>query len=204
MSDPVDRFERWRRKQPPRIANLAQRVLYELIPIFEAADFKRYRDYAGNDLSVVGANTIAIQRRSGDRWPTVEVQFHRRTRPSFNVTFAELPGVCNRWTSGSPVAIDRAQANVVEGDAYFILCKGARRNFDCSFGIPSFSLFPDRVIAREFSLAMASSRYLVEVFNTGIPANWFDAAPGYVSEFVFKVSRPYRPMTDPASKVGSA
>lgn len=183
---PIERFEAWRIRQAVRTAQLAQRVVDELVPIYEADGFKRFEDYAGGNLSVVGTNTIAVQRRSGDRWPTIEVQFHRKGRASFNIIFAELPDVCYRWTSGSPVAIDRKQANVVEAGEHFLLCKGQRRNYGCTFGVPTFAISPDKLIARDFDLAIERSRYLMELFRSGIPQDWSAAAPGYVSEFVFK------------------
>jgi len=49
------------------------------------------QDYAGADLCFIGANSIGIQRREGTNWPTVEIQFDRRSRPSFNIIFAALP-----------------------------------------------------------------------------------------------------------------
>jgi hypothetical protein len=134
----------------------------------------------------VAANTIALQRRSGERWPTVEIQFHRRGKACFNIMFAELPRICVRWTSGSPVAIERELANVVEGDAYFSLCKGLKRDFDCTFGVPIFAIFPDQRVARDFRLAKERSRFLIELFNSGIPQNWAQASSGFVSEYVFK------------------
>jgi hypothetical protein len=135
---------------------------------------------------VVGANTIALQRRSGDRWPTVEIQFHRKGRASFNVTFAELPEVCYRWTSGSPVTIQRKLANVVEGGQYFALCKRSRRDFDCTFGVAMFAILPDRRVTQDFELAKDRSRFLIELFYAGIPEAWSIAPPGYVSDFAFK------------------
>ena len=190
MASPIERFERWRRRQALRTANLGLRVLSELVPIYEARGFRRFSDYAGGDPSIVGANTIALQRRSDERWPTVEMQFHPKGRASFNITFAELPDVCYRWTSGSPITIDRKLANVVEGGQHFLLCKGSRRDFDCTFGVPMFALFPDRVVARDFELAKKRSQFLLELFDTGIPANWTAAPSGYVSDFVFKQRQP--------------
>jgi hypothetical protein len=186
MVTPIERFERWRRRQTARTASLAQRVLSELVPLYQARGFTRFDDYAGGDTTVVGANIIALQRRSGDRWPTVEVQFHRKGRASFNVNFAELPEVCYRWTSGAPVAIDRKLANVVEGGAYFSLCKGLQRDFDCTFGIAMFAILSERRLAQDFELAKDRSRFLIELFDSGIPEAWSAAASGYVSEFVFK------------------
>lgn len=186
MTGPIERFEKWRRRQAIRTADLALKVLEELVPLYAANGFERFEDYAGGNLSVVGANVIGLQRRSGDRWPTTEIQFHRKGRPSFNITFSELPKVCYRWTSGSPVEIDRKQANVVEGGVYFGLCKGLKRDFDCTFGVAMFAIFPDKLIARDFELALNRSMYLIELLNSGVPESWTDAAPGYVSEFVFK------------------
>ena len=119
MANPIERFETWRRRQAPFTANLALRVVSELVPLYEAGEFSRFADYAGDDSSAVRASTVALQRRSGDRWPTVEVQFHPKGRASFNIIFAELPEVCYRWTSGSAVPVDRKLANVVERGAIF-------------------------------------------------------------------------------------
>ena len=179
---PIKRFERWRTRQAARTADLAQRVLDELVPLYEASGFGRFDHYADGDLSVVRANTIGLQRRSGD------VQFDRRGRASFNITFAELPQACTRWTSGSRVSIERKQANVVEGGEYFALCKGFKRNFDCTFGAALFATFIDRLVARDFELAKDRSKSLIQLFDSGLPESWAEASPGYVSEFVFKMS----------------
>jgi hypothetical protein len=105
---------------------------------------------------------------------------------SFNIMFAELPELCYRWTSGSAVAIDRKLANVVEGRQHFALCKGSRRDFNCTFGTHMFALFPDRLLARDFELAIERSQFLTELFDSGMPADWATVPFGYVSEFVFK------------------
>jgi hypothetical protein len=188
----IERFERWRVRQARRTADLARRVLDEIVPLYEAAEFKRYDDYAQGDVSVVGANTIALQRRTDARWATIEIQFHRRGKPSFNIIFSALPEVCYRLTTGSPVPIHRKQANVVEGGEYFSLCKGLKRDFDCTFGVPLFALFPDRKIDRDFQIAKDRSQFLIELFHSGIPESWADASPGYVLDYVFKSSHRFR------------
>jgi hypothetical protein len=160
--DPTSRFDRWRGQLPIRNAQLVRRVVDELVPLYESAGFLRHKDYAGADLRYVGANSIGIQRREGTNWPTVEIQFDRRSRPSFNIIFAALPEICNRRTqAGSTSKISRLEANVVEGDASFSLCKGTRKNLDCTFGVVGFALFPDHAINRDFPLAVSGSKYLI-------------------------------------------
>jgi len=185
-SDQIKRFNLWRAKLPMRTAELVQRVLDELVPIYEAAGLQRHHDYAGADVRVVGANCIPLQRREGTNWPTVEIQFDRRRRPSFNIVFAELQEICTRRIACPTTRISRIEANVVEGDSSFLLCKGNRRNFDCTFGITGITLFADSKINSELSLASARSKELVELFRVGLPREWLSARPGYVSDFVFK------------------
>ena len=52
MASPIERFERWRRRQGARTAKLALKVLEELVPLYEINGFERFDDYAGGDLSV--------------------------------------------------------------------------------------------------------------------------------------------------------
>jgi hypothetical protein len=185
-SDLLGRFNSWRARLPVRTARLVQRVLDELVPIYESAGLRRHEDYAGADFRSVGANCIPLQRRQGANWPTVEIQFDRRSRPTFNIVFAELPEVCRRRSANTATKIDRIDANVVEGEASFLLCKGTRRNFDCTFGLVGITLFPDSRIDNELSLAVARSQKLVELFNSGIPPEWLSAPPGYLSDSIFK------------------
>jgi hypothetical protein len=184
--NPIDRFDRWRSRLPARTTYIVQRVVDELVPLYESAGLQRYKDYAGGDLRFVGSNCISLQRREGTNWPTVEIQFDRRNRPSFNIVFAELPEICARRTVNSLTNISRTEANVVEGDASFVLCKGFKKNFDCTFGITGMTLFPESKIDYEFSLAISRSRSLIELFRIGLPHQWLSASPGYVADFVFK------------------
>jgi hypothetical protein len=191
MTDDLEeRFDRWRGRLPDRTANLVGKVVDELVPLYESAGLQRHKDYAGGDLRSVGSNCIPLQRREGANWPTVEIQFDRRSRPSFNIVFAELPETCTRRTVSSITKISRMEANVVEGDASFVLCKGSKKNFDCTFGITGITLFPDSKMNHDFSLALSRSKSLIELFGSGLPHQWSSAPPGYVADFVFK--HPFR------------
>ena len=193
--DPISRFNRWREQLPIRTAQLVRRVVDELVPLYESAGFQRHKDYAGADLRFIGANSIGIQRREGTNWPTVEIQFDRRSRPRFNIIFAALPEICNRRTqAGSALKIGRLDANVVEGDASFSLCKGTRKNLDCTFGGMGYSLFPHHTINRDFPLAVSGSKYLIQLFESGLPAHWLDAPAGYVSDLAFKLPLSPKPV----------
>jgi hypothetical protein len=186
MGDPISRFCRWRERLPVRTAKLVQKVLDELVPLYESAGLQQYSNYAGSDLRSIGSNTIALQRRVGINWPTVEIQFDRRNRPSFNIVFAELPETCTRRTLSSIMQIERMEANVVEGGSSFVLCKGFRKNFDCTFGVAGITFFPDSKTDHDFSLALSRSKSLIELFGSGLPHKWLSAPPGYVADFVFK------------------
>jgi hypothetical protein len=184
--DPRERFDHWRERLPFRTAKLVQKVVDELVPLYESAGLQRHKDYAGADPRSVGSNCIPLQRRAGTNWPTVEIQFDRRSRPNFNIVFAELSETCVRRTVSSITKISRIEANVVEGEASFLLCKGSKKSFDCTFGVAGIVLFLDSRINHDFSLALSRSKSLIELFGSGLPQQWLSDPPGYVSDFIFK------------------
>jgi len=186
IGDPITRFDRWRKGVPARTAKLVQRVVDEIVPLYESAGLQQHRNYAGADLRSIGSNSIALQRREGTNWPTVEIQFDRRSRANFNIVFAELPEICSRRTGSSITQINRIEANVVEGASSFLLCKGFGKNFDCTFGVAGFTFFPDSKMDHDFLLAFSRSKSLIELFGSGLPHQWLNAPPGYVSNFIFK------------------
>lgn len=196
MTDLISRFDRWRQMVPAVTGNLVQRVLDELVPPFEQAGFGRYGDYAGGNPDVVGANCLPIQRRVGPCWPTVEIQFDRRRRPSFNVVFAALPEACVRQSASGAATIQRFEANVTEGTAHFLLCKGRKRQFDCTFGVRGLHLFVSRQLDVDMEHAFERSKYLIRLLEAGLPPEWLDFPAGYVSEFVFKM-RSLAPLRQP-------
>ncbi len=131
--DQLKRFDRWRQRLPERTQYLADLVIDEIVPAFREQGFDRLHDYAGGSAFAVGPNCIPLRRRSGLEWPTVELLFDKRSRPSLGVTFAMLPEVCYRQTQHGSCEIPRLKANVVEGLIHFALRKGRRANFDCNF-----------------------------------------------------------------------
>lgn len=90
----IERFERWRSRQAGHLAHLVQLVLDEVVPELEAAGLQRHANYAGNLSRSVSSTTIALQRRSGLLWPTVEIEFPLRRKPFLGLTFAMLPETC--------------------------------------------------------------------------------------------------------------
>src|SRR6266702_3494 len=142
--DQLKRFDRWRQRLPENATYLVALVIDEIVPVFRERGFDRFPDYAAASTFAVGPNCIPFQLRSGPQWPTMEILFHKRGAPSLVVHFAALPEVCRRHTSNGTIEIPRVEACVVEGPAFFSLCKGTGRNFDCNFGYRWFASRPKR------------------------------------------------------------
>src|SRR5205823_7167615 len=100
-------------------------------------------------------------------WPTVEIVFDKRSRPALGVNFAMLPEVCCRETEHGTEKIPRLEANVVEGPAFFILCKGQSTNFDCGFGYRGFALRPRSKLDGEVAILGSLLPWLFSVFEKG-------------------------------------
>ena len=171
-------------------ALLVNLVLEEIVPQFISRGFDRFPNYAGDNSMVIGANCIPLQRRSGVEWPTVEISFHRRERPLSNLMFACLPEVCQRRIDGPPKQILRIEANVVEGPAAFLLCKGTRKNYGCSFGYNWFALRPRSKINDEVRTLRSRTAWLLDRFDSGIPLDWLQSGPGHVHEYVVCLRMP--------------
>lgn len=177
--DQIKAFERWQRTVPPNTALLVRLVIDEVVPLFRARGFERFPDYAGGSAFAVGPNCIPLQRRKGIEWPTVEVLFDKRYRPSFGVTFALLPEDCVRIATDGPVKISRLQANVVEGPAFFYMMKGTGRNFEGNWGIIHFSFRPQHKIRAEVEALKSLLPWLFDIFDNGIPASWLASDKNY-------------------------
>jgi hypothetical protein len=191
--DQIKRFDRWRQRLPENTAYLVARVIDEIVPVFREQGFDRFPDYAGGSAFAVGPNCIPLQRRSGLEWPTVEIVFDKRSRPALGVNFAMLPEVCSRQTEHGTKDIPRLEANVVEGPAFFILCKGQRANFDCDFGYYWFALRPKPRLDREVAVLGSLLPWLFSILERGIPEAWYKKA-GYVDQYAFqsRASRVFR------------
>jgi len=183
--DQPKRFDRWRQRLPENTAYLTSLVIDDIVSIFRDRGFDRFPDYAGRSAFAVGPNCIPLQRRSGLEWPTVEIVFDKRGRPSLGINFAMLPEVCYRQTEQGSKEIPRLEANVVEGRAFFILCKGLRTNFDCNFGYRRFALRPKSKLDSEVATLRSLLPWLFSVFEGGIPEAWYEKKPGYVDQYAF-------------------
>jgi hypothetical protein len=181
----INRFERWRQRLPEHTAYLVACVIEEVVPSFYKEAFERYSDYAGGSALAVGPNCIPLQRRHGVEWPTVEIVFHKRAIPTLGVHFATLPQVCHRHTQTGVVEIPRVHACVVEGLAFFSLCKGLNRNFDCNFGYRWLSLRPKQNLDREIAALKALLPWLINTLENGIPTAWLVKSAGYVDKHAF-------------------
>jgi len=187
LADHPKRFERWRTKLPKNTAYLVEQVLRRIVPEFEAKGFVWYPDFAGGDTTQIGANDIPLQRRSDKEWPTVQIMFDKRFRPSFGVDFAALPPICKRWTKDGYIEIPREKAIAVEGPACFALCQGRKRNYDCQYGYRWFSLFPREHLDSEIEHLRTLLPELFDLFDQGMPNDWFHRKPGRVTKHVFLV-----------------
>ncbi len=181
----IARFERWRKALPVHTAYLVSVVVETVIPLFADQELLRYPDYAANNSYAVGANCIPLQRRSGDRWPTAEIRFDKRQRPFLGVTFSELPEICHRLSPTGEQEILRSDANAVEGDAFFTLCKGRAGRFNRNFGYQWFALRPTHEIDEECALLRSCCTWLLRRFDEGLPKAWYEAQPGYVDPHAF-------------------
>ena len=184
MTDHRKRFERWRARLPDKTAYLVDKVLARIVPEFESRGFVWYPDYAGGDSTQIGANDIPLQRRSGRLWPTVQILFDKRFRPSFNISFAALPPICKRWKVDRYVDIPREEALVFEGPAHFALCQGRKRNYDCQYGYHWFALSPRRYLDSEVEHLRSLLPGLCDLFDSGIPDDWAGRKFGYVTKHI--------------------
>jgi hypothetical protein len=190
MADHRKRFERWRNKLPELNRYLVDQVLARIVPEFEARGFKWYDDFAGGESKEIGYDEIPLQRREGDRWPTVQIRFNRRRHPEFFIDFAMLPTVCRRWGTDEhhpweKIEVPRDKAIVAYAPAYFRLSKGERRGVNGSFGYSWFSLFPRRKLDAEVGEAISLLPILFDLFDQGIPEAWLTHdKPWYVDKHV--------------------
>ena len=179
------RFDRWRSTLPSNTAYFVQQIIERVVPQFEANGFVWYSDFAGGDTTQIGANDIPLQRRRGAEWPTVQIIFDKRRRPSLGVDFAVLPAICKRWSGGQYVDIPHEKALVFEGPAYFSLCKSSHDT--CNFGYRWFAISPRRYLEAEIERLLALLPELFGLFESGLPQGWLTQKFGRVAEHVLLV-----------------
>lgn len=190
--DQMKRFERWQRRLPKTTAYLVGLVLDEIIPLFQARGFDRFRDYAAGSTFAVGPNCIPLQRRSGREWPTVEITFHKRGRPGLGVHFAALPEVCHRRSLSEHrwIEIPRAEASVVEGPVMFFLSKGHGGYNDRNFGYYYWCLSPRQKLRSEIDTLRSLLPWLFDLFERGISPAWLEGPMRYVDRHAFMTRIP--------------
>lgn len=188
MADHRQRFERWGSKLPAHTRYLVDQVLAHIVPEFDARGFKWYSDFAAGNVHEVASHEIPLQRREGEKWPTVQIRFDKGGRPFFFIGFAMLPLVCRRWgTAEDPwaaVDVPRQKAIDAYAPAYFRLCKGKRKSNDSLFGYVWMTLFPRRKLDSEVEKAVALLPVLFNLFEEGIPEVWLTSEYGPVSQHV--------------------
>jgi hypothetical protein len=187
--DHKKRFVGWRRRMPPKTQYLVDQVMACIVPEFEKHGFVWYPDFARNDPQEIGANTIPLQRREGEEWPTVEIIFVPRA-PNFQIYFSALPEICKHPLKEVP----RSMAIVGYGPANFRLCKSAKSR-QCSFGhtldlkkLIQYFLNWRKFLDSEVDVAVTLLPYLFEIFDKKLYRDWLDHPFGYVNEHVFLLS----------------
>jgi len=182
MGNVKKNFERWRRKLPEDTAFLIDQVLEKVIPDFEAQGFAWHDDYAGGKFSEVGPNTIPLQRRTRQEWPTVEISFGERGESWFSVNFGVLQPI-NQRIDGK--FYDREHAIVCYAPVYFSLLKGNK--FDSgTFGVThEWHHDPKKAIESEISELRRLLPIIFELFDNGIPESWLTSSFGKVAPHIW-------------------
>ena len=181
MADHRRRFERWRKGLPKTTSYLVDQVLARIVPEFEARGFVWYPDFAGGDIDEVGSNEIPLQRRVGRDWPTGQIAFGKYARPCFSIEFAMLPPECRRL---GVEPVPQQNAIVVYAPAYFMLCRGERRNLDGQFGYRYPVLRPRHFLDSEIDKAVSLLPVVFDLFDKGIPEAWLTADFGPIAPHV--------------------
>jgi hypothetical protein len=204
LADQKRNFERWRKKLPATTQYLVEKVVARILPEFEASGFRWYADVAGGNPMRIGANEIPLQRRQGIEWPTVQLAFHQRGRPWFQIHFAALPETCRRLDGDEGhVTVRREDAIAVEAPGYFCLRRGRWSDYrDGEFGFNCLSLFPvpvgagrflryrlspESFLDSELDAALELLPMLFDIFDRGIPREWLEHDFGYITPHVMLI-----------------
>jgi hypothetical protein len=183
--DHIASFERWSKHLPAQTRDWVNLLLSEIVPLFTTRGFARHPDYAGGRVDGAGSDVIALQRRIGPVWPTVEIDFFYPRLPLCRVSFAELPEICRslRPQGGTYklLEVPRIEANVMEGRGVFWLCRSPRR---IDFGHGRFVMNHERKLIAESAELKKLVTWLLTVFDTGIPSDWYEHE-GQAAEFAY-------------------
>jgi hypothetical protein len=166
MGDHTRRFKRWHANTSGKTRYLADLVLAEIVPRFEREGFRWYAEFAGGDTQQVANNSIPLQRRNGNSWPTIEIAFDTRDRPAFSLNFAMLPPNCRRWTKEGWVEVNQSEAALVDGPSVYYV-RGASRWSQNGFGYLYFSVLPKRRLRKDVAALAKVLPELFRVFDSG-------------------------------------
>lgn len=155
------RFLRWYKTISDNRSYLVDLVLSEIVPQFESSGFTWYENYAGGNVDAIAGSSIPLQRRQGDYWPTVEIQFLRGSCVSFRFYIALLPERCIAFTESGFKEIPRESACVSGGQAYFYSDTGTAYGYGYSW----FTLFPKYRLRKEVMRASYFVKELIKLFE---------------------------------------
>ena len=182
MGDVKKNFERWRRKVPEDTAVLLDQVLEKVIPDFKAQGFSWYGDYAGGKFSEIGPNTVPLQRRTTEEWPTVEFHFDQGGEPRFSVYFGVIQPV-NYRLDGK--VYHRDHAIVCYAPAYFLLKKNDKPGSGI-FGLTHGWYYDsNKKIESEIAECRKLLPIVFELFDNGIPDGWLTSNFGKVAPHIW-------------------
>lgn len=185
-------FYRWLSQKSSETRYLAEQV-FELI---ESTLVGKGFGYV-----VGGANSLVLQNKSSENWPTVEFRFDNRGRPYFWIEFSILPPVCKRMEEHYLTEIPRVEANVREGVVSFSLIKKGRWYPNDGFGYPGliysvlffrlfsmlhFKFFAHNFLDHEVNIARKRIVEMLNVFEGGIDHEWYTNPPESIGLHVIR------------------
>jgi hypothetical protein len=187
------RFDGWRKRTNLKTQYLVDQVLKRIVPEFEKQGFVWYPDFGGINTHGIGPNIIPLQRRHGERWPTVELYFYKEVlSPKFRIEFCELPEFCK---NPQERCIQRIDSTVGSAPGRFYLTRGRWDDArDSVFGIETFLMFGPRAIRYLFNYRtfldseiedlLRILPILFEIFDKGIPHAWIEHPFGRITKNV--------------------
>lgn len=195
------RFERWRKTLDARTAFLVDQVCEVLLPPLFAQGFEwadRVEEFGA--LADSRPDSIPLQRRSGDAWPTLTIDFDQRKRANFRVEFSLLPETCLQRGRGGLLEITRREARVFNGPLYFRVVRRERISEDSRFGYRVFDFIaqpyrvdrllryivaPKGLLAEEVGFARRCLAEIESMLHSGVPREWETAPLGRIGRHLF-------------------
>lgn len=203
-ADSKKQFEGWRKSVGRRTAVLADHVCDLLLPPLYDIGFEWARTTREfGELADCRPGEIPLQRRVGQKWPTVLVSFDHRKRSCFKILFGSLPEVCYQLTDKGLVEIPRLKARVFNGPSLWTVVRGERKVNDNEFGnctwphlsdwhridrLVRLGLAPEALFKEEVLFARTCMAELLTASVSGWPDEWETAALGRVGRHMYLLS----------------